>query len=355
MKKTKVAITQGDTSGIGLEIILKTLQAEGITELFTPIVYASKPLFNAAISDFGIENFKYNDADGGRNIREGRINLVAVGKQQGVSTHYGHPCEESGRNAFEALRAASDALKKGEVDVLVTAPIDKHAIHGDDFKFPGHTEYLQDVFAQEGNKARMILFNDEMKIALLTTHLPLKDVAASVTEENIIEAIKDLDKTLRRDFVCERPKIAVLALNPHSGDAGLLGNEEQTVILPAIGKLREEGYLVFGPYPADGFFGNRDYKNFDAVLAMYHDQGLAPFKALAGATGVNYTAGLPIIRTSPDHGTASDIAGQGKADPQSLRHAIYKAIDIANARKRYDEFSGNPLEITIDRNPKKQK
>ncbi|MDE6811515.1 MAG: 4-hydroxythreonine-4-phosphate dehydrogenase PdxA [Muribaculaceae bacterium] len=327
------------------------------------------------------ENFRFHPVASASEAREGKVNLVNVGPEP-LKPEFGVASEVAGRSAFEALEAAVEALRNGEIDVLVTAPINKATVQGDDFRFPGHTEYLearfkevvkspaegdtasdttaaapesedtgvseengdgQEFFGELSPKAQMILFNDDLKVALLTTHLPLAEVSAHVTQASIIEAVRRFDATLRRDFGCDRPRIAVLSLNPHAGDDGLLGSEEKDVILPALGRLREKGILAFGPYPSDGFFGSGEWRKFDGVLAMYHDQGLAPFKTLAGSEGVNYTAGLEIIRTSPDHGTAYDIAGKMKADPASMRNAIYNAIDIYRRRCRYDEMISNPL------------
>ena len=246
------------------------------------------------------------------------------------------------RAAFKALDRAMTDFRSGLYDVLVTAPINKSTIQNPDFHFPGHTEYIQTSLG-EGKKALMILMNETLRVALVTTHLPIKDVAKAISKEAIIERAKIFHEALRRDFRISCPRIAVLALNPHAGDDGLLGSEEKDVIIPAINELAAQGIQAFGPYPADGFFGAGTYERFDGVLAMYHDQGLAPFKTIALESGVNYTAGLPIVRTSPDHGTAYDIAGQSRADANSLRQAIYTAIDVFRNRQNYDEPLQNPL------------
>ena len=253
-----------------------------------------------------------------------------------------HPSKDAGTAALKALECAVRDYKAGLFDVLVTAPINKNNIQGEGFNFCGHTEYIEER-AGEGSKSLMILFENSLRVALLTTHLPVKDIAAAVTKERIKEKATIFFNSLKRDFRVANPRIAVLGLNPHAGDDGLLGTEEKDIIAPAIEELSAEGVNVFGPYPADGFFGNGSYRAFDGILAMYHDQGLAPFKALSAGCSVNYTAGLPVVRTSPGHGTAYDIAGKGVADASSFRNAIYAAIDIFRNRNGYDEPLQNPL------------
>lgn len=277
----RVGLTQGDTNGIGLETVLKAIAPEGITELFTPVVFGNRKLvFSTAGALRGETPLKFYSAADAASVVDGRLNLVSVGEAE-VTPQYGTPTPESGRAALESLEAACEALAAGDIDVLVTAPISKEAIQSDDFRFPGHTEYLQDRLGAEGDKAQMILFNDDMRVALLTTHLPISKVAEAVTRDAVVEAVKRFDRTLRRDFGCERPRIAVLALNPHCGDGGLLGDEERREIVPAIEALHDGNILAFGPYAADGFFGEGLWKKFDGILAMYHDQGLAPFKTVA--------------------------------------------------------------------------
>ena len=388
----KVGVTQGDPNGVGPEVIIKALAPEGMTELMTPVIFGNKGVFLAAMQRLKGENFHFQSVSSAANAKAGKVNLVNVGEGQ-VSVTYGQPSAEGGLSAYQALEAAVAALKAGDIDVLVTAPINKSAIQSDEFAFPGHTEYLEARFAATEvdddapaseeevvvdeedeaaavvavdatavgdvagdaaditpkrtsvNKAQMILFNDDLRVALLTTHLPISEVSSHISEENLTVALENFDRTLRRDFACDRPRIAVLSLNPHAGDNGLLGSEEVEVMIPTLRKLQERGLLVFGPYAADGFFGSGEWRKFDGVLAMYHDQGLAPFKTIAGQSGVNFTSGLDYIRTSPDHGTAYDIAGEMIADPSSMREAIYKAIDIYAARERYDEMSAHPLHI----------
>lgn len=340
-KNIRVGISHGDYNGIGYEVIFKTFADDMMFELCTPVVFGSriaaeewKRMLGEAAPDFVV-------TDSPSGCGAGKLNVVDVcGDIPAVTP--GVPTPESGKAAVCALVAAVDALRCGEIDVLVTAPICKDNVQSDEFHFPGHTEFLQSV-AGDGAKAVMILFNDDLRVALVTTHLPICEVAHAITRERVVETIKGLDSSLRRDFAFERPKIAVLSLNPHSGDNGLLGTEEQSVISPAIAEAVADNMLVFGPFAADGFFGSGSYRHYDGVVAMYHDQGLAPFKTIAGTGGVNFTAGLPFVRTSPDHGTAFGIAGKGEADETSMRQAVYDAIDIARRRRVFDRASANPL------------
>lgn len=339
-KMIRVAITQGDTNGVGYEVILKTFADPAMFELCTPIIYGSPKIAAYHRKALNLEtNFSIiNSAEEARN---GRLNILACFDEE-VKVELGQPSEEAGLAAFKALDRAMTDYRAGLFDVLVTAPINKATIQSPGFHFPGHTEYIE-TSVGDGNKALMILMNESLRVALVTTHLPIKEVSKAITKEAIIEKATIFHKTLRRDFRISNPRIAVLSLNPHAGDNGLLGSEEQEVIKPAIDELEKAGIQAFGPYPADGFFGSSAYDHFDGVLAMYHDQGLAPFKTIALESGVNFTAGLPIIRTSPDHGTAYDIAGQGKADENSFRQAVYTAIDVFRNRKNYDEPLENPL------------
>lgn len=349
MEKLRVGLTQGDTNGVGLEVVLKSIIPEGVTDLYTPVIFANRRLVQTTLQAITGDNVKIQHIPTAADAVDGRINLMNIGNAP-IEPTYGQPTPESGEAARQSLEAAVKALTDGDIDVLVTAPLCKSAVQSEEFDFPGHTEYLEARLGEEGEKACMILFNDEMRVALLTIHLPVAKVSEGVREDVIVDTVKRLDRTLRRDFACERPRIAVLALNPHAGDGGLLGDEETREIIPAVGRLQEEGVLAFGPYAADGFFGSGLWREFDVVLAMYHDQGLAPFKTVVGAEGVNFTAGLGYVRTSPDHGTAFDIAGSMTADPTSMTQAIYRAIDIYRNRERYDEASANPLKIA----PQKQ-
>lgn len=339
--KICVGITHGDINGVGYEVILKIFSEPTMLELCTPVIYGSPKVatYHRKAMELTTNFVTIQDA---KEMVDGRLNLVDCIVDE-VKIDFGQPTEESGKAALLALEKAMADYKKGLFDVLVTAPINKSAIQSDAFRFPGHTEYIQERVG-EGQEALMILMNDVMRIALVTTHLPIRDIASAITKEAIMNKIRIFYETLRKDFNVSKPRIAVLALNPHAGDNGLLGSEEQDIIIPAMQEMEAEGIMCFGPYAADGFFGKKTYEYFDGVLAMYHDQGLAPFKALAMESGVNYTAGLPIVRTSPDHGTAYDIAGQGKADEASMRQAIYTALDIYRNRQRYEEAYANPLQ-----------
>jgi 4-hydroxythreonine-4-phosphate dehydrogenase len=339
-KKIRVAITQGDTNGVGYEVIFKVFEDPTMLELCTPIIYGSSKI--AAYHKKALnKETNFSVINSAEEARDGRLNLLSCFEDE-IKVEFGQPSEEAGGAAFKALDRAMTDFRKGLYDVLVTAPINKATIQSPGFHFPGHTEYIETSLG-EGKKALMILMNDRLRVALVTTHLPIKDVATAITKESIMEKATIFHQALKRDFRISNPRIAVLALNPHAGDDGLLGAEEKNIISPAIEALAKKGIQAFGPYPADGFFGAGTFNYFDGVLAMYHDQGLAPFKTIALDNGVNYTAGLPIIRTSPDHGTAYDIAGQDKADENSMRQAIYTAIDVFRNRQFYDEPLQNPL------------
>jgi len=335
----KIGITQGDINGVGYEAIIKMLSDNRILELCTPIVYGSAKILSFYCKLLGLPAFPMNQIDSPDDARDGVVNIInVVGEDTKVEP--GQPSKTAGQAAFAALEAAVRDAKEGTIDALLTAPINKATIQSDNFSFPGHTEYLA---ASTGAEPLMILFDGNVRIALVTTHLPVNEIAAAVTEERIIGKLRLFRDSLVGDFGIVYPRIAVLALNPHAGDDGLLGDEEQNVIVPAIEKASQEKIQCFGPYAADGFFGAGLYKKFDGVLAMYHDQGLAPFKTIAMDTGVNFTAGLPIVRTSPDHGTGYDIVGQGIASEESMREALYAAIDICRNRGNHAEYTANPL------------
>ena len=340
-RKIRVAITHGDTNGVGYEVIFKTFAEPAMLDICTPIIYGSPKVAAYHRNALGIQaNFTIiNSAEEAHN---GKLNLLPTFDEE-VKVELGNSSKEAGAAALKALERAMEDYRNGLFDVLVTAPINKNSIQGDGFHFCGHTEYLEER-AGEGKKSLMILLNEVMRVALVTTHLPIKDVAKAVTKERIVEKATIFNESLKRDFRISNPRIAVLALNPHAGDAGLLGAEEQDIIMPAVKELSDNGIRAFGPYAADGFFARGGYEAFDGVLAMYHDQGLAPFKALDRGDGVNFTAGLPIVRTSPDHGTAYEIAGKNKADERSFRQAVYLAIDVFRNRAEYDEPFANPLE-----------
>jgi len=339
-RKIRVAITQGDTNGVGYEVIFKAFADPAIFELCTPIIYGSPKIAAYHKKALNLET-NFTIINKAEEARDGRLNLLSCFDDE-VKVELGQPSKEAGDAALRALDRAMTDFRAGLYDVLVTAPINKATIQSPGFQFPGHTEYIE-TSVGNGQKALMILMNETLRVALVTTHLAIKDISRAITKESIIEKTTIFHTTLKRDFRISNPRIAVLALNPHAGDDGLLGSEEKEIISPAIEELAGKGIQAFGPYPADGFFGSGTYYHFDGVLAMYHDQGLAPFKTIALESGVNFTAGLPIIRTSPDHGTAFDIAGQGKADENSMRQAIYTAIDIFRNRQNYDEPLKNPL------------
>ena len=338
-QKLKIGITQGDTNGIGWEIILKALADPRMTELFTPVVYGSPKAaayYRNTVAE--IEAFSFNPVASAAEARRGKANLVACGETADIAP--GKPTPEAGRAAVEALCAAMRDLKAGHLDALVTAPFDKETVQADDFRYTGHTEYLA---AELEGEAMMILCSDVLRVGLVTKHIPVSEIARNITKERIVRDLGTLRRALIEDFGIVEPRIAVMALNPHAGDGGLLGREEQEIIRPAIVEAFSKGVLAFGPFAADGLFAGGGYAKYDGILAMYHDQGLAPFKTLS-PDGVNFTAGLSKVRTSPDHGTAYDIAGQDKADPQSMRSAIYAAIDIVEHRRAWTEWSRNPLQ-----------
>lgn len=337
--KFKIGITQGDTNGIGWEIILKALADPRMTELFTPVVYGSPKAaayYRNTVAE--IEAFSFNPVASAAEARRGKANLVACGETSDIAP--GKPTPEAGRAAVEALCAAMRDLKAGHLDALVTAPFDKETVQADDFRYTGHTEYLA---AELEGEAMMILCSDVLRVGLVTKHIPVSEIARNITKERIVRDLDTLRRALIEDFGIVEPRIAVMALNPHAGDGGLLGREEQEIIRPAIVEAFSKGVLAFGPFAADGLFAGGGYAKYDGILAMYHDQGLAPFKSLS-PDGVNFTAGLSAVRTSPDHGTAFDIAGKDKADPQSMRNAIYAAIDIAEHRRAWAEWTRNPLQ-----------
>lgn len=345
----RVGITQGDLNGVGYEVIVGALASDDILQLFTPVVFGYPGLVNHAFEILGIEPLKTKIINDLSEVEEGFINIFPP-KSKEPDLNPGTVSKEAGKVAVESLEMAVTALKNHGIDVLVTAPISKEAVQNDNFSFPGHTEFLE-VRLGEGKKSQMILFNDSLRVALLSIHLPLSQVTEQVTQENVIEAVESFADTLKQDFGIERPTVAVLSLNPHAGDGGLLGTEEKEVIIPALEKLRDKGILAFGPFAADGFFGHGSFSKFDGVLAMYHDQGLAPFKTLSATSGVNFTANLPYVRTSPDHGTAFDIAWRGKASPDAMREAIYAAIDIYRRRMSFLNSSANPLKKYVNERP----
>lgn len=339
MKKIKIGITVGDINGIGLEVILKTLMDKRMPELCTAFIYGSSKIVSYHKNIVGIE-FQFNPTKSSERFSEDKINVVNCWNES-VNITLGRPTDLSGKYAFKSLENATTDLKAGLIDAVVTAPINKEAMKLADFPFPGHTEYLAEKFGKA--KELMIMLNDDLRVAVVTGHIPISKVAKALNKKLVLEKINILYETLQIDFGIERPTIAVLGLNPHASDNGVMGHEEDKFIRPAIVESKKSGRPVMGPYPADGFFGAGMYKKFDAVLAMYHDQGLIPFKTLSFNGGVNYTAGLSVIRTSPDHGTAYDIVGKNMANPNSFRKSIFTAIDIVRNRNTYKEAHANSL------------
>lgn len=339
--KIKVGISLGDCNGVGLEVIMKTFQDNRMLSLCTPIVYGSFKVAMFHRKALGISDFSFNEIKHSDEANAKRVNMINVSEEE-VMVEFGKATAASGKLAVQSLIRATEDLASNKTDVLVTAPINKSNVQSEEFNFPGQTEFLAN-YSNTG-QALMLMVGEGLRVAVATGHVPLSEVSKILTTKLISEKLELLHSSMLKDFGMEKPKIAVLGLNPHAGDNGLLGDEEQKVIAPAITAARNQGQLVFGPYGADGFFGTGQYKNFDGVLAMYHDQGLAPFKALAFESGVNFTAGLPIVRTSPDHGPAMDIAGKNLASPDSFRSAVYTACDIYQQRKLYREISANPLQ-----------
>lgn len=341
--KPKVGITHGDTNGVGYEVILKALTEPHITEICTPIVYGNRKAMAYYAKALALQMPECNVIKEPVEAREGAVNMIEVIDGE-LKIEPGVESTVAGQAAFASLERAVTDLRAGDIDALVTAPVDKATIQSDTFRFPGHTEYLEASLGEgDRNHALMILFNDIIRIALVTTHLPVSKIAGTLTTPLVKEKIELLNRSLIEDFGVHAPRIAVLSLNPHAGDGGLLGTEESQVITPAIEEARAEKILAFGPYAADGFFGKGQFRKFDGVLAMYHDQGLTPFKTLASAGGVNFTAGLPYVRTSPDHGTGYDIAAKGEADDTSMRDAIFSAVDILRRRRIHNTVTRNPL------------
>lgn len=338
----RVGITHGDFNSISYEIIIKALFDKRSLELFTPIVYGSSKVASYYRKTLDLNEVNFNLVKKADYASNKRVNIINCFNDE-VKIEVGQSTPLAGEMAFLALEKAIDDLKWNKIDVLVTAPFNKKNIQSEKFNFKGHTDYLASKFDTDDHL--MLMVNRDLRIGILTGHIPLKDVSGAITREFLKKKLRVLNRSLEMDFNISKPKIAILGLNPHAGDQGLIGAEEHEVILPVIEETREEGLLTFGPYPADGFFGSANYRNFDGIMAMYHDQGMLPFKTFAFETGVNYTAGLPIVRTSPAHGTAFDIAGKNQASPDSMMQAIYLAIDIHRNRKEYEEARSNPLAV----------
>jgi 4-hydroxythreonine-4-phosphate dehydrogenase len=339
--KIRVGITQGDINGISYEIIINTLRDNRVMDFCVPIVYGSAKVAAYHRKALNIENFSLNiirDADKANLKRPNIINCL----DDNVRVELGKSTEVAGDASLKALQMAVNDLQEGKIDALVTGPINKDNIQSEEFTFPGHTEYLAQNF--KSDDVLMLMVSDLMKVGVVTGHIPLKQVTDNLTQDKILRKLQTLNDTLVRDFRIRKPKIAVFGLNPHASDGGTIGEEEKSIIEPAIQRAKENDILAFGPYPADGFFGTKNIQRFDAILAMYHDQGLAPFKALCFDEGVNYTAGLSIVRTSPAHGTAYELAGKGEASSNSFRKALFLAVDIYRKRKEYEELTSDQLE-----------
>ena len=339
-RKIKVGITHGDINGIGYEVILKAFSDPVMLELCTPVIYGSPKVaaYHRKAMDISTN---FSIVVSAANAQDGKVNIVNCIEEE-LKVELTKPTVEGGKAALMALERALAEYREGLFDVLVTAPINKHTIQSDSFHFPGHTEYIQER-AGEGKEALMILLKGDFRVALVTGHIPVSEIASHITRELIQKKLQIFHRSLKQDFGIDNPRIAVFSLNPHGGDNGLLGSEEQDIIIPAMKEMVAQGIQCFGPYPADGFMGSGNYMHFDGILAMYHDQGLAPFKALAMDEGVNFTAGLPVVRTSPAHGTAYDIAGKGIASEDSFRQAVYVALDIFRNRCIEKEISARPL------------
>lgn len=343
-KIIKIGISQGDINGVSYEIIMKTFaQNSKIAGLCTPILYGTPKLLSYYRNALKINHLNTNNIASAAEAKDGQLNVVNCCPDE-IKVDIGQSTIQAGDCSLKALERAVSELKEDKYDVLVTAPLNKENLKKVLPTFSGHTEYLQEQF--DNSEVLMLMIKDELRIAVATTHIPVANIAESITPELLERKINLLNKSLLEDFTIRKGRIAVLGLNPHSGDNGAIGVEDRDILTPTIQKLRKEGVNVFGPYPADGFFGSGQHQKFDAVLAMYHDQGLVPFKVIAQGGGVNYTAGLPIVRTSPAHGTAYDIAGKNKADESSFREAIYLGTDIARNRKRHAEITANPLKIS---------
>ena len=341
-EKLIIGITHGDVNGIGYEVIIKTLMDPRILEMCTPVVYGSAKVGAYHKKTLNIENFSFNSIRSVDEALPKQANIITC-IDDNIRVELGKPSQASGLAAFQALERASEDLETKKIDALITAPINKFNIQSDNFNYPGHTEYLAKKFSQNGD-GLMLLVSESLRVGVVTGHIPITEISKHITKENILAKLRILNDSLMRDFRIVKPRIAVLGLNPHSGDNGLIGMEELDTIIPALNQARAENIIAMGPFPADGFFGSGGFAKFDAVLAMYHDQGLIPFKALTFDEGVNYTAGLSIIRTSPDHGTAYEIAGQDIASANSFRQALYMPCDIHVNRKLYKEIYANPLQ-----------
>lgn len=328
--KPRIGITLGDLNGIGPEVVIKALADNRILNTITPVIYGNARTLSYFRKLMNLEEFNYSQVKAKGQFFPKAINVVNCWEEE-IKITPGQPSRETGRAALMSLRQVIEEVKEGLLDGFVTAPIDKNSVYGDDFPYHGHTEFLTDTF--QATESLMLMVGEQLKVGLVTEHLPLSEVSRHITAERVELKIRLLELSLKSDFLLTKPRIAVLGLNPHAGDEGLLGKEENTVIKPVIADLKNKGKLIFGPFPADGFFGSGQHEKYDGILAMYHDQGLIPFKYIDFQTGVNFTAGLPTVRTSPDHGTAYNIAGKNMADESSLRRALFLAADIIKRRQ----------------------
>lgn len=352
-RKTVVGITQGDGNGIGYEVIIKALADERMLEICTPVIYGSSKLFGFYKKTVhNIDQINTNVINSVDDIKPKMVNIINC-LPESVYVEPGQPTPESAKCAMKALECAVRDAKAGKIDVIVTAPFNKKAMNAEGFGFTGHTEFLEKQFGVK--EVVMLMVADQLKIAVATQHIPLRDVPKALNVDMLVEKLRLMKQSLEQDFAIYDPKIAVLGLNPHCGDGGLIGDEEQKIILPAVQEAQKQGIMAFGPYSPDGFFGLGNYSKFDAVLAMYHDQGLTPFKALAFELGVNYTAGLPVVRTSPDHGTAYELAGRDEADPRSMISAIYTAIDVFNKRAEHKKLMESRPNLRFNTNDYREK
>ncbi|WP_423148951.1 4-hydroxythreonine-4-phosphate dehydrogenase PdxA [Rubrolithibacter danxiaensis] len=341
--KIKIGISIGDLNGIGLEVIIKTLSNAGITDFFTPVVYGHTKVASFHRKTLGMNDFNFHVISAAAEAHPKRPNMINCWTED-VRIDLGIANQTGGKYALISLERAMEDLLAGNIDALVTAPINKHTIQSETFNFPGHTEYIQEKTGSADSL--MFLVAEDIKVGVVTGHIPLNAVGAAITKEKILSKLALMNQSLKTDFWIQKPKIAVLGLNPHAGDNGLIGTEEQEIIIPAIEEANERGIFTFGPFPADGFFANNAYLRFDAVLGMYHDQGLIPFKHIAFHNGVNFTAGLPVVRTSPDHGTGYDIAGKNMASEASFTEALFLAMNIVKRRREQEELTANPLKIS---------
>ncbi len=330
--KPRIGITLGDLNGVGTEVVIKALSDSRVLALLTPVIYGSGRAISFYKKTMNNEEFNYTQVKAKGQFATRQINVVNCWEDV-IEINPGKPSKDTGKAALLSIKKACEELKEGLLDALVTAPIDKHSIHSEEFPFKGHTEFLTEYFG--ATESLMLLVSDTLRVGLVTEHLAVSDIAAHITRERVEAKLKLMEQSLRKDFGVSKPRIAILGLNPHAGDGGLMGKEEEEILKPLINDYKNKGKLMSGPFPADGFFATGQYKKFDGVLAMYHDQGLIPFKSIAFKDGVNFTAGLPIVRTSPDHGTAYSLAGKNVADESSLREALFTACDILNSRKEH--------------------